>query len=170
MYGHWRRLGRTLTLAVLACIVGACTSPEPPYAAETVGVVQSKEPVPNGLSYRLTTGETFVAPGDSTYLGGSQPQVTELLLAGTKPRSWVYRLALQPERAGVIPAGCFYIGGDVRADSSTVYAKVHDAAVGDVTLAFPKAEVWTDGGFISSDVLAGTLTCINDHGQAFFHA
>jgi hypothetical protein len=135
-----------------------------------VGVVQSKEPVPNGLTYRLTTGATFVAPAESAYLGGSQPQVGELFLAGSKPRAWVYRLHLQPEQAGVIPAGCFSINGEARADSSNVYTKVHDAAVGDVTVAFPKAEGWTDRGFVSSDVLAGTLTCINDQGRAFFHA
>src|SRR4051812_26376101 len=68
---HRRRPTQTLALAMLACFVGACTSTEPPYIADTAGVVESKEPVPNGLSYRLTTGETFVAPSGSTYLGGS---------------------------------------------------------------------------------------------------
>jgi hypothetical protein len=122
------------------------------YAPEVAGVVEAKAPQTDGLSYRLSSGASYLAAPDTDYLGGSQPALGGLLLAGTSPQPWVYWLSLQPEQPGVVPPDCYQITGDVSADAAHVYAKVHDAKLGDVTLALPKAPGWKDGGFIRGDV------------------
>ena len=98
---------------------------------------------------------------------GVQPDVGALLLSGTDPEPWLVAIQPRPTTAGdFVPAGCFSVPGRARSDGRTLFLHVDDAR-GAIELAVPVAAAWVEPKHRdASDELTGTVTCLNDRGQA----
>lgn len=163
------------TLAIAAA-TAACTltpgSPSPApvvYVPETAGIVQDRELVGQQMRFRLADGRELTVPANLEYIGRAQPQVGDLLLAGTQPELWMYRATLLQAKPNVTPPGCYRLEGRATANATHVFKIVRDAR-GDVIIRFSRAADWTDVGFRDgTDMLIGVTTCINAQGEAFEH-
>jgi hypothetical protein len=154
-----------IVAAAIASLMVACASrPVPEYVPETAGVVTSLTLVGPDLHFELAGGGEFVSPANMDYLGG-QPQVGELLVTGTRPDLWVYRVIPEGQPKPNGPT-CYQLYGETRATATDVFKTIHDAARGDLVLVFPKTLTWKDFG-ANGEKLWGVLTCINEGGQAF---
>jgi hypothetical protein len=154
-----------LAIVLLATAIASCTTPEPVlYAPEMAGVVKTRTLVGKDLHFELLDGRVFVRPANMDYMGG-QPQVDDLLLAGSSPDAWVYRASPQGEPNPNGPI-CYQLFGETRANAAQVFKRIQDPARGDVTIVVPKVLNWHDVG-ASGDKLFGVVTCINEDGKAF---
>jgi hypothetical protein len=135
------------------------------YVPETAGVVKTKTLVGKDLHFEFVDGRVFTSPANMAYIGGSQPQVNELLLAGSSPDVWVYRASPEGEPNPNGPI-CYQLFGETHANAGQLFKRIHDPPRGDLTIAFDKVLNWQDVG-ASGDKLFGALTCINEDGKAF---
>lgn len=152
--------------AIFLAVAAGCTPAEPVgHVPETVGVVKAQTLVGTDLRFELANGRVFTNPANFDYIGGSQPGVNDLLLAGSTPQPWVYRAT--PE--GQTPPGgpiCYALFGPTRAVGAQIHKTVEDAGGGHFLLVFEKAPEWKDIGR-NGDELSGAKTCINEAGRAF---
>ena len=163
-----RRQPRTLLASIVAFLVaflGGCNAPPPTgHSPETVGVVKARTLVGKDLRFEFSDGRTFTSPANFDYVGGSQPSVGDLLLAGTAPELWVVRASPERPMPPVDPV-CYALFGKTRLVGNKIYKTV-DAVSGTFTLALDRAQGWKDVGR-NGDELVGARTCINAAGQAF---
>jgi len=138
------------------------------YVPATAGIVREIVPDRSETRFVLDDGRVVSVASTTQYLGGTSPQLAELLLAGSEPERWIYRA----RPIGSLPNDpapmCYELVGEARGTTTHVFKAVHDAARGDVVMAFRKTADWTDPGYLQgSDVLLGNVTCINSKGEAF---
>ena len=162
-------------MAALGTLIVGCTilgpSQAPSYVPEMIGIVSQSLRVGQNQRYELVDGRVLSVPTDMLHvLGGTEPQVDELLLAGSQPDQWVYRAPLMVPTPNGTPAECYRPEGRARANGTHVFMTVHDAARGDVIMVLPKAADWTDNGYLEgTDILLGDRTCVNPRGEALWH-
>ena len=155
--------GRAILL--LAMAIASCTTPKPvTYVPDMAGVVKTRARVGTDLRFELLDGRVLIRPANGDYMGG-QPQVGDLLLAGSSPEPWVYRASPEGEPNPNGPI-CYQVFGETRANTAQIFKRVADPTRGDLTIVFPKALDWHDVG-ASGDKLFGVLTCVNEDGKAF---
>jgi hypothetical protein len=156
-------------LLVLMTGVAACTTATPSvstYQPTIAGVVASRDLVGADLVYRFTDGRTFSIPV-ATRTFGAQPDVGALLVSGTEPEPWLIAIEPRPRSANdFVPPGCFELWGRARSTGRSVLLRVDDAR-GQVEIEVPEAASWVEPKHREgSDELIGTLTCLNNQGQA----
>jgi hypothetical protein len=154
-------------MVLLAIAMAGCTAREPVVLEpDTVGVVQTRTLIGKDLHFELADGRVFVSPANMDYLGGSQPQVGDLLLAGTSPDLWVLRVTPETQSPNPERPLCYRLYGQTRASGDQVFKSFDDPARADLAIVFSKALNWRDVG-ANQEKLFGALTCINAAGEAF---
>lgn len=156
----------------MAATVGACgllnSVESGTYLPVTAGVVLAVVPLEAETRFELGDGQIVTVTSTTQYIGATSPQVGELLLAGSEPERWIYRARPVGPIPDVPSPICYEVIGDTRADATHILKTVHDAARGDLIIAFPKAEGWADLGSLETrDALLGDVTCLNERGEAF---
>ena len=160
---------RRVALIVLTALIASCGLLNGgQYVQVTAGIVREVVAADTETRFELEGGQTVIVASTTEYLGGTSPQLGELLLAGTQPERWVYRA----RPVGPIPDDpspmCYEVIGETTANATQVFKTVHDAARGDVVIVFPKAAAWSDLGSLETrNVLLGNMTCLNERGEAF---
>lgn len=159
-----RARGIVVALLLAVVTVGCATREVVTHQPETVGVVETRTLVGRDLVFEFTDGRVFSSPANMDYVGGSQPNTDDLLLAGSIPELWVYRATPEGQSPPNRPL-CFQLFGTTNEMGPQIVKTVLDPR-GEFTLVFPKAPDWVDVGR-SGDQLHGALTCINEAGHAF---
>lgn len=133
----------------------------------TAGLVTDVESVGADLRFTMEGGRVFTFPTNGIYLGGGQPKIGGILLAGTQPVPWVFWADLRPPTPNLTPEGCYVVFGRATMNATHVFQTVRDPR-GNVTMVFPKSADWSDEGVENgSDQFIGAGTCVNPQGQAF---
>jgi hypothetical protein len=157
-----------IALTCWGCSLLSASSPaSTAYVPSTAGLVNDVESVGPDMRFILEDGRVFTFPANGNYIGGSQPRIGGILLAGTQPVSWAYWADLRAPSPNLTPEGCYIVFGRATMNATHVFQTVSDPR-GNVIMVFPKRADWTDVGVEDgTDQLIGVGTCINPQGRAF---